>query len=87
MLREGGGRLSDDIPPPSADELEAAEAERTARPPFEPELPMPGLVSRAQQFGAARMEMRPKVDRETERLHALLVETLRELKALRALLP
>jgi DNA-binding transcriptional MerR regulator len=87
LLREGGGRLSDDIPPPSADELEAAEAERTASPPFEPELPMPGRVSRAQQFGAARMDMRPKVDPETQRLHALLVETLRELKALRALLP
>ncbi len=31
LLREGGGRLSDDIPPPSADEVEAAEAERAAR--------------------------------------------------------
>ena len=30
LLREGGGRLSDDIPPAPADEQEAAEAERTA---------------------------------------------------------
>jgi DNA-binding transcriptional MerR regulator len=88
LLREGGGRLSDDIPPPSADELEAAEAERTsAVAPFEPELPMPGLVSRAQQFTEGRTSMRPKVEPEAERLHALLVETLRELEALRALLP
>ncbi len=28
LLREGGGRLSDDIPPAPADEQEAAEAER-----------------------------------------------------------
>ena len=52
LLREGGGRLSDDIPPAPADEQEAAEAERARAVPFEPELPMPGLVSRAQQFGA-----------------------------------
>ncbi len=31
LLREGGGRLSDDIPPAPEDEQEAAEAERTAR--------------------------------------------------------
>ena len=30
LLREGGGRLSDDIPPAPADEQEAAEAERAA---------------------------------------------------------
>ncbi len=44
LLRDGGGRLSDDIPPPSADEQAAAEAERDAAPPLEPELPMPGLL-------------------------------------------
>jgi DNA-binding transcriptional MerR regulator len=87
LLREGGGRLSDDIPPPSADELEAAEAERTARASFEPELPMPGLASRGEPHTEARMNVRPRVDPEAERLHALLLETLRELEALRALLP
>src|SRR6516165_613386 len=45
LLREGGGRLSDDIPPPGADELEAADAEAAADPSsFEPELPMPELA-------------------------------------------
>jgi DNA-binding transcriptional MerR regulator len=87
LLREGGGRLSDDIPPPSADELEAAEAERVVAVPFEPELPMPGLVASAQQHSAARINARPKVDPEAERLRALLVATLLELEALRALLP
>ena|SRR5271170_5459992 len=88
LLRDGGGRLSDDIPPPSADEQAAAAAER-AEPavPLEPELPMPGLLppSGATPL-AARVNVRPKVDPETERLRSLLAETLRELEAVRALL-
>ena len=88
LLREGGGRLADDIPPPTADEQEAAEAERAAAvPPVEPELPIPGLAPPAPPPNAARINVRPKVDPETERLRALLTETLRELEALRALLP
>src|SRR5271169_5216331 len=87
LLRDGGGRLSDDIPPPSADEQAAAAAERDAAPPLEPELPMPGLLPPSGSMPlAARVNVRPKVDPETERLRALLAETLRELEALRALL-
>jgi DNA-binding transcriptional MerR regulator len=87
LLRDGGGRLSDDIPPPSADEQAAAEAERNAAPPLEPELPMPGLLPPSPTTPlAARVNVRPKVDPEVERLRTLLVETLRELEALRALL-
>ena len=86
LLREGGGKLSDDIPPPSADEQEAAEAERAAAAPIEPELPIPGLApSPPAQF--ARVNVRPTVDLEVERLRTLLTETLHELQALRALLP
>ena len=48
---------------------------------------MPGLVSRVQHSRGRPDDARPKVDPEAERLHALLVETLRELEALRALLP
>jgi DNA-binding transcriptional MerR regulator len=88
LLRDGGGRLSDDIPPPSADDLAEAEAERADPPtPAEPELPIPGLSPPSpttQQ--AARVNLRPKVDPETERLRTLLGETLRELEALRALI-
>lgn len=87
LLREGGGRLSDDIPPAPAEEQEAAEAERAAVTPAEPELPMPGLAPPSAPPLAARINVRPKVDPETERLRALLAETLRELEALRALLP
>ncbi len=45
LLREGGGRLSDDIPPATPDEQAEAEAERDAVVAIEPDpqLPMPGL--------------------------------------------
>src|SRR5882757_535571 len=36
LLREGGGQLSDDIPPPTADERAAAEAEKAGLSPDEP---------------------------------------------------
>jgi len=86
LLREGGGKLSDDIPPPTADEQEAAETERAAAVAIEPELPLPGLApSPPAQF--ARVNVRPKLEPEAERLRALLTETLHELQALRALLP
>ena len=85
LLRESGGKLSDDIPPAPADEQEAAEAERAATQPVEPELPMPGLVP-PPSAQVARINVRPKVDPEVERLRALLIETLRELEELRALL-
>ena len=50
LLREGGGRLSDDIPPPGADELESADTEAATDPSsFEPELPMPELARPAPQ--------------------------------------
>ena len=89
LLREGGGRLSDNIPPPSPEEREAAEAERAlpdAAPSAatEPELPMPGLLPPAQGQQVARVAVRPKVEPETERLRAALLEALAALEALRA---
>ena len=84
LLREGGGRLSDDIPPPSAEERAEAEAEANVPPP-DPELPLPGLAP-PPVSGTARVTVRPKVDPEVERLRSLLAETLRELDAIRALL-
>ncbi|MBS0562309.1 MAG: MerR family transcriptional regulator [Proteobacteria bacterium] len=92
LLREGGGRLSDDIPPPSPDEQLEAAAERAgvAAAPSEPELPIPGLMpapAPAPQPAPARASARPKADPEVERLRALLRDTLAELERLRALLP
>lgn len=42
LLREGGGQLSDDIPPPTADERAAAEAEKAGLSRVDPTL-IPGL--------------------------------------------
>ena len=85
LLREGGGRLSDDIPPPSAEERAEAEAEA---PPADPELPLPGLEPPAALVpGAMRAAPRPRMDPEAERLRSMLSDALRELEAIRALLP
>jgi DNA-binding transcriptional MerR regulator len=85
LLREGGGHLSDDIPPPSGDERIAAAGDRRSEAARDPELPLPGLAL-ASQAGSARVTVRPKVDPEAERLRELLSEMLRELEELRALL-
>ncbi len=90
LLREGGGRLSEDIPPPSADERAEAEAERAAVIAPEPEMLIPGLDLEPEapvEPRVPRMATRPKADQELDRLRALLTETLEELEALRALLP
>src|SRR5690349_16705668 len=47
LLREGGGRLSDDIPPAPAEEQAEAAAERAQPGTHEPELPIPGLAPAA----------------------------------------
>jgi DNA-binding transcriptional MerR regulator len=99
LLREGGGALLDDIPPASAEERMAAEAERVAVPVSEPprraeslpQLPMPGLLPEPEtpihsdnlRPSQARVLVRPKIDPEAERLRSLLTETLTALEQLR----
>ena len=79
LLREGGGRLADDIPPATASERAAAEAERIRV--GEPEPPQMILTMPEPPPSA------PRKLTEVERLRAALVHTLGELEALRALLP
>jgi DNA-binding transcriptional MerR regulator len=87
LLREGGGVLADDIPPATIFEREEAERERRVVASNEPELPMLGLVPPVAAVAtSARVTVRPKVDPEIERLRRLLLETVKELEALRALL-
>ena len=94
LLREGGGRLSDDIPPPSAAERAEAEAERSGAA-REPELLIPGLLVPGLDLApeapaeprVPRMAPRPKADPDADQLRTLLAEVLEELEALRALLP
>ena len=86
LLREGGGRLSDDIPPAPPDERAEAERE-VAAPAREPELPMPELAGTTLPApGFPRTSVRSRLDPEVERLRAVLRDTLAELLALRALL-
>jgi DNA-binding transcriptional MerR regulator len=93
LLREGGGRLSDDIPPATPDEQAAAAAERAeviveAEPDAQlamPGLPPPAPPPSSPPAGIGRT-LRVGPDREAERLRAVLTETLRELESLRALL-
>ncbi|HET6184469.1 MAG TPA: MerR family transcriptional regulator [Acetobacteraceae bacterium] len=89
LLREGGGKLSDDIPPAGPDEQAEAAAERSLAIPEPPQLlPIPGLES-APPAPAREPRPRPRAAGETEaeRLRAVLRETLHELEELRALLP
>ncbi|MCW3473945.1 MerR family transcriptional regulator [Rhodovastum sp. RN2-1] len=103
LLREGGGKLSDDIPPATPDEQAEAEAERGGPGALdvEPQLPMPGLTPPhpaspqpphvAQPAPAPAPAVSPgeaeAADSEAARLRAVLTATLHELEALRALLP
>ena len=84
LLREGSGRLAEDIPPAPPGERDAAEADD------EPvsEMLIPGLdLAPAKAIPAsAKPVARRRMDPETERLRALLAEALAELEAIRGLL-
>ena len=99
LLREGGGQLSDDIPPATPDEQAEAEAERGAvAAEVERQLPMPGLISaavnvmppgrpsRAARATPAAPASETAANAEIERLRAALMATLRELETIRALI-
>ncbi len=78
LLREGGGRLSDDIPPAAPDEQKAAAVERARPIPSEADTPpLPGLMPAPRAAADTA---------EAARLRAVLQATLRELEALRELL-
>ena len=85
LLREGGGKLSDDIPPATEAERAAAAAERAqAEEGPAPILDVPGM-------GPLMPETLPSpanpLPQEVARLRALLRETLAELELIRQLLP
>jgi DNA-binding transcriptional MerR regulator len=82
LLREGGGRLSDNIPPPNPEERAEEGTE-----PVENEMLIPGLELAPASSPTPRAIPRPRVDPEVERLRGLLEEALHELVALRSLLP
>ena len=90
LLREGGGTLSDDIPPAGPDEQAEAAAERALAISEEPGL-LTGLAASGEDETRLRLPQRPprtrtSAEAEIERLRNALVEALRELEAVRALL-
>lgn len=88
LLREGGGKLAEDIPPPSAAEQAAAAAERgEEHETHAPMLPMPGLTPPAAPAAKAAAKPRAEASGEADRLRAVLAGVLEELEAIRALLP
>ncbi len=82
LLREGGGKLSDDIPPATEAERAAAAAERAGVPDQPSLLPMDDATVAvvAEPASEALME-------ENTRLRMLLQHALDELEAIRRLLP
>jgi DNA-binding transcriptional MerR regulator len=93
LLRESGGRLSDDIPPPDPNETSADEPSEmldSADPePEEAQLLMPGLapIIRPQAEAPPRLPRQPRPSSaEADRLRAVLRVALQELEDLRALL-
>lgn len=93
LLREGGGKLSDNIPPPNQEERDSGEegkdSDMNMMTVVEPELPMPGLVPAAPPSGASARQANAraqKAEAEVERLRALLGDVLGELEALRGLM-
>ena len=94
LLREGGGRLADDIPPATPDEQAEAEAERSGAPidTGPSQLPMPGLIapvttSPARPRPATHDNALAKANAECVQLRNLLATALHELEMIRALLP
>ena len=91
LLREGGGRLSEDIPPAPAEERAAAAAEHEDMGEGDADAPPSDAVPAAAAAlvpasALSRTATRRRLDPEAERLRAVLVETLSELEAIRALL-
>ncbi len=91
LLREGGGKLSDDIPPATEAERAAAAAERAqgeraqeGEEASAPMLPIPGVGPLAPQMRSSRPD---PASQDVIRLRALLRHTLEELEAIRRLLP
>ena len=85
LLREGGGRLSDDIGPPTADDRD--EPADTEPPACEPELALPGLATLTADPPRARSRRPAEGQGEAAVLRQVLRDMLTELEALRALLP
>lgn len=80
LLRESGGLLSDDIPPPDADER-AGPGDAVDPPSLFMDLEL-----RSPPAEQVRQAVRPRVETEEQRLRRALEHVLTELEAIKALL-
>lgn len=86
LLREGNGRLQDDIPPPSPEETATEVDEGGIAPRADPQLPMPGLAAPVAASVPRGGRGVAAGEDDARRLRAVLTATLRELVALRKML-
>ncbi len=95
LLRESGGQLSDNIPPPAADEKEGADTpvdgglpvRQTPDPAISPIVPQDVPLAAPHEARAPVSSPQPAaIVAELERLRTVLRETLRDLEDLRATL-
>ena len=82
LLREGGGKLSDDIPPATEAERAAAAAERAGQPEQQSLLPMDAVA-----VPVPVLQADPALQEENMRLRMLLQHALDELALIRSMLP
>jgi DNA-binding transcriptional MerR regulator len=82
LLREGGGKLSDDIPPATEAERAAAAAERAGQPEQQSLLPMDAAA-----VPVSVLQADPALQEENMRLRMLLQHALDELALIRSMLP
>jgi DNA-binding transcriptional MerR regulator len=92
LLREGGGKLGDNIPPPNPNDHDSDEKgmenDMNVMAAPNPELPMPGLTPAPRATGTTLRQANARAQQaeaEVERLRGLLNDVLAELEALRAL--
>ncbi len=82
LLREGGGVLADDIPPPPADD----EVEQAPLALPRADVILPGGALPSSPVALPKPRLAGATEPEAERLRGLLLDALRELEGLRALL-
>lgn len=91
LLREGGGKLADELPPPNPQDIDSdeqgKEGDMNVMAAPNPELPMPGLTPAPRPASTNLRQANARAQQaeaEVDRLRGLLEDVLKELEALRA---
>jgi len=91
LLREGGGKLADDLPPPNPQDHDSddqgKDGDMNMVAASDPELPMPGLTPAPRPASTNLRQANARAQQaeaEVERLRGLLEDVLKELESLRS---